>query len=722
MYGITDLSLNFLTGRPFLTGIFFILFILFAVYLYRRTNPPLPRLIRGILIALRIIALAALFLALFEPVLSFRREFERKPKLTLLVDRSKSMDIVENDKSRSQRVDSLLSSDRFENFADFFDVHKVSFAGDIFGNQPKDIEKTALGEVLDKLAGREMAQPSEAWLLLSDGISNGGISPVEVTPDINTPIYSIGFGFLSSEKDVAIGQVEHNNIVFAGKPTDVKVQISWQGMDNDNVAVKIQSGNKTLVSKNVTLPPGNLKDEIELKFSPEKPGQQAFTASVTGFADEISPDNNKRSFSMTVLKSRMKVLLVSDRLDQEYAFLNRFLLNSESVELTQVVYKKGGGYYRDAFPSEQAALNRYDLIILYNIDINSLKSKDALIESFLKDKGGGMFVLLGDNYLKSPFPRWLDKYLPFVETRKKSKVLNLKYNGRPAENNLFHPALRISDSRQGIREAWQNLPHFEALVPLDSMTPNSMVLATASLQGERTDYPILGYRRFGAGKVLATSAMPYWHWAFFGYGFGGDDHEYRQFLDGIVNWLSIKEESDPITISPDKTIYTRGEKVSFKASVFDLGFRPILGASGYIALIGENDNDTTISQFVESGDGLYRADYDILPPGRYKYIGKIEKEGKKLKETSGQIVIEAFSIEEFQRRPDFGILADVSRKTGGDFYALNNVDSLYNSVGKERVTESVQKEIILWNKFWLLALFILALSAEWLLRKQFQLI
>ncbi len=425
---------------------------------------------------------------------------------------------------------------------------------------------------------------------------------------------------------------------------------------------------------------------------------------------------------MTVLKSRMKVLLVADHLDEEYAFLNRFLSNSESVELTPVVFKKGGGYLEGSFPSEQAELNRYDMIILYNININSLKSKDKLIGSFLSDKGGGMFVLLGDNYLKASFPRWLDKYLPFVETRKNSRILNIKFNGQPAENELFHPAVRISDSRQGIREAWQNLPSFEALVPLDSITPNSVILATANLSGQQTAFPILGYRRFGAGKVLATSAIPYWHWAFFDYGFGGDDREYRQFLDGIVNWLSIKEESDPITISPDKTIYTRGEKVGFNASVFDLGFRPILGASGYVALIGDKDKDTTIAQFVESGDGLYRADFDIIPPGRYKYVGRVDKEGKSLKESSGQIVVEAYSIEEYQRRPDFGLLADLSRKTGGDFYTLANVDSLYSAINTKPVAESVQKEIIIWNKLWLLLLFILALSAEWFLRKRYQLI
>jgi len=278
---------------------------------------------------------------------------------------------------------------------------------------------------------------------------------------------------------------------------------------------------------------------------------------------------------------------------------------------------------------------------------------------------------------------------------------------------------------------------------------------------------------------MATAALPFWHWGFFGYGFGGDDKEYRQLLDGVINWLSVRSESsesDPIRIVPDKTIYTRGEIIGFNAFVFDLGFRPIPGASGYITLVGEREGDSTMVQLVEKGEGLYRAEFDILSPGRYKYIGIVEKDGNIMKESSGQIALERYSIEEYQKRaefdvlspgrykyigivekdgnimkessgqialerysieeyqkrPDFGSLLSVSMLTGGKYFKCDEADSLSNvltmdrvtvSLQKEdRVTVSLQKEIILWNKFWILAVFVLSLAIEWLIRKRFQLI
>lgn len=723
MFGLTEFSINFLTGQPFLTALFFVFFILFAVYLYRRTNPPLSPAIRILLTALRIIAVCALFLALFEPVMSYKREYDRKPRLAVLVDHSRSMENVENGLSRSARVDSLLGSSNFKNFAKAFDYKIEPFAADLLAddNNP-DLDQTALGEVINQLSNKEIASPSEAWILFSDGISNGGITPSEAAMRTRTPIYTVGIGLETGDKDVAVTGIDYNQVVFAGKPTTVSVQLEWQGMNSDKANVEIRSGQKILGSESITLASGNLQQELPVKFIPEKPGQQTFRVNISGIDDELSPENNSRSFSMTVLKSKMNVLLVSDHLDWEYAFLSRFLSSSESIDLTEVVYKKGNGYLTGSFPGNQADLNRNDLVILYDVNIHALESKKGLLESFIKDKGGSILVFLGENYLSASFPRWLDDILPFTNNRKSSRLVYFSFNGQPVENYLFHPAVRIADSRQSIREAWQTLPHFEALVPTDSVTPNSEILVTAGIGRGGSDTPIIGVRNFGAGRVLAIAASPFWQWAFFKYGFGGDDREYKLLMDGLVNWLSVKEESDPVRIVPDKTVYTRGEKVGFSAFVYDLGFRPINGATGYVTLISEDHIDSTVAQLVEKEDGQYRAEFDILSPGRYKYFGLINKDGRKLKESSGQIALESFSVEEYRKHPDFATLASVSMTTGGKYCELNEVDSLYPAIDTAKVAVSIQKEIILWNKFWLLAVFILSLALEWLMRKRYQLI
>ncbi len=723
MFGLKEISFDILTGHPFLTGLFFVLFILFAVYMYRRTNPPLPGKLRILLSALRIAAILALFLALFEPVLSYKREYERQPRLTLLVDKSNSMNIVESGRSRAERVDSLLASSSFKTVLGRFDVRERFFSDGLFGDRTEiDREKTALGDALQQAAQAELGEPSEYWLLLSDGISNSGISPLDAAVSVKTPIIAVGTGQQRDEKDVAIIGVDYNQVVFAGKPTEMTVRLEWSGMKNDRATVQVKSGERILKGETTNLAEGNLKQELKISFVPEKPGQQTFEIEIPSLPDEEFLGNNSRTISMTVLKSRLKVLLAADYLDWEYAFLNRYLENSASVELTGSVPKAGGQFIGIPFPSRQEELNQYDLLILYDINLAALKSRASIIKSFLFDRGGGMMVFLGENYLRESYPRWLDEFLPFVSRSRRDKPIYMRFNGIPVENYLFHPTVRLAESGAAIRDGWRNLPPFQVLVATDSIAPGAEILVTAGAGLGGREMPILGYRTVGAGKVLATNAAPFWQWSFFSYGFGGTGEEYQKFLGGVVNWLSLKEETDPIQIKPDKNVYTKGEPVGFTGAVFDLGFRPISGATGYISLVDETNGDTAVAPLVERGDGHYRAEFGALASGRYKYGGIISKDNKTLKESGGEIAVEKFSIEENRRNPDFAALAAVARTTGGDFFQISEEDKLSERLKAEAIAVSQQNEIVLWNKFWLLGIFIAALAGEWFLRKRFELI
>ncbi|MBN2227352.1 MAG: hypothetical protein JW763_08300 [candidate division Zixibacteria bacterium] len=723
MFDITKFSLDFLTGHPVLTVLFLIVFAALAVYLYRRTNPPLSVKVRLLLTALRLVAIAAVFLALLEPVVSYQREYERPPRLTLLIDHSGSMDVEENGMSRFKRVDSLLQSSEMSALLRNFDVTTRYFAAGVNpGPDVADPHQTALGEALRQTARDELAEPAEYWLVLSDGVSNSGVAPQDVAVTLKTPVYTVGFGSQGMERDLAVTGVDYNQVAFAGKPTEITVHLEWSGMDNDHAPIQVQAGEKTLATSSLRLPPGGLQKDTTIQFIPERPGRQTFRVTVPPLADEVSTDNNGRSFSMVVLKSRLNVLLVADRLDWEFAFLNRFLERAENVDVTPVVFKNDGTYIMGRFPSRQEELNQYDLVMLYDVTIPSLRARSDLFESFLAERGGGLCVMLGDNYLKAPFERWLDRFLPFVSRGHRAEPIRFTFSGLPAENFLFHPAVRIADTRQEIRERWKEMPHFEMLIPADSVTPNSDVLVTADLRRDLQHLPVLGYRRYGAGKVLASTVAPFWHWAFYGYGFGEEVDEYPRLFDGIVNWLSLKEDYDPIRVVPDKTVYTRGEQVGFTAFVYDLGFRPIAQATGYVALVAEGTTDTSLVQWTEQGEGRYALNFDVVAPGRYLYTGVVEKDGKTLKTTEGQIVVENYYIEDFRRRPDFAALTTVSQLSGGRFYASDHVSELAQYLDTQPIRVTIRTEIVIWNKFWLLSVFILVLGLEWLIRKRFQLI
>ena len=143
--------------------------------------------------------------ALLEPVLSFEREFERNRRISILVDHSSSMDRVENDKSRQVRVDSLLSSGNFAMLQERADV-ATYFFGENLDERLENVgrDKTALGDILRDLEGRELTRPADYWLVFSDGNSNSGRIPAEAAGGLATPIVTVNMSSDNGDFDIGV--------------------------------------------------------------------------------------------------------------------------------------------------------------------------------------------------------------------------------------------------------------------------------------------------------------------------------------------------------------------------------------------------------------------------------------------------------------------------------------------------------------------------------------
>jgi hypothetical protein len=111
MFGLQNISVDFLSGQQVWIVLGLLALLGLAVWLYWQTNPPLPRWLRVTLGALRVVAVLALMLALLEPTVNYSRRHERLPRLSVLIDRSASMNRIEHGRSRLERADSLLSGD-----------------------------------------------------------------------------------------------------------------------------------------------------------------------------------------------------------------------------------------------------------------------------------------------------------------------------------------------------------------------------------------------------------------------------------------------------------------------------------------------------------------------------------------------------------------------------------------------------------------------------------
>jgi hypothetical protein len=692
MAGIKEISLSFLTAYPYLVWPALIVLLVAAFFLYRRTNPPLPLYLRIILAGLRMIAVAALVLALLEPVLSITREYERPRRVTMLVDHSASMNKQEAGKSRRDRMDSLFSSASFAQVSSQVDPEYRYFGGNL-ATQPAlvDPDRTALADALYELDKQQLDQPADLWMLFSDGNTNSGREPADIATTLNTPMVVIDMAMGGGGFDVGIADLTFNPITFVGQPSEIVVKLHWQRGSDRAVNVELLDGNRIVDQKRLKLTTDDGLGEVALRHIPEEPGQTLLRARAVPIEGEETTDNNQRFFAVKVLKSKLLVLLASSSPDYEVGFLKRALEQSDKYEVEFVATGGKMGNLAGNFPSRQTALNRYDLVILHDPDPRRLSSRKDIIESYLSNRGGALWVV--------------------------------EFNAEPAEGDLFHPAVRLADDQSAIRAAWMELPPFQKLVPCNQIAPGSVILAWAARPTAQVARPpVLGYRRVGPGKVLASAAMPFWTWSFVNLGFGAEAELYHRFLEGTVTWLTVKDDFDPIRISPEKEVFTRGETVRFDGYAFDLGYRPIPGVTGAVKLRSQAAEDSFELDLLSLGEGKYSAEFLNVAPGRYDYEAHFEGDQGLLKRAEGQILVEAFSLEELDQSGNAAGLHALASRSGGKAFKAETFDEALAYLDLTPVAVMSQKDYLLWGRTWLLIVFLSAVSVEWLLRKINQLI
>ncbi len=723
MFGLNDLSIDFLTRTPVLAVVGLLVLIGLTALLYYRTNPLIEVWKRVLLASLRALAILALIAALLEPVLSYDREWQRPKRVSVLIDRSSSMDREEAGKSRQARLDSLLSSQQFDELQKNSAVSLFFFAENVTPSRDEVLrEKTALGDAISSLATAQITEPSDAWLIFSDGKSNSGRAASITAAAVGRPITTVNLAIDIGNFDLALEDIDYNPIVFVGQPTDLKVTLNWHNAVGKTAKVQLLDGSRMLTEGSFQVAQEGGKGEVSLRYLPSDPGQKLLRVAIAPLEGEENSGNNSRTISVKVLKSRLKVLLATARPDHEVGFLRRQMIRSDKFDVELKVTSPRAGNLTGQFPSEQTELNRYDLVILHDPDPQMYGQHEAIIRSYLQDRGGAIWVLLGEQFAnRGPIP-WFNDLLPFSQTRRQ-RIEWFEFHGEPAEDNLFHPTVRIAEDRGSIRDGWNSLPPFKSLVRADQVAPEASILAYVAESGRgdlRT--PILGYRRFGPGKLLASAALPFWTWGFVDLGFGGSDSSYSRFIEGTSRWLTVRDDFDPIRITPEKDVFTRGESVRFNGFTFDQGYRPINGVTGTVKLSRADKDQSYEADLLEKGEGQYDAAFDQIPPGRYDYSGMMIREGQEIKRVSGSIMVESFSLEEFDQSGDPTTLQEIARVSGGKYYTFRDFTDAMTNLDRSPVTEVLHREIPIWNKTWLLMLFIGLLSTEWVLRKTNQLL
>ncbi len=685
-----------------------------AAYYYRTTLPPVPRWKRVLLTALRATALSLVLMLIFEPLLSLVRSFIQPPVLAVLIDDSRSMLIEDGTGKREEILQALIHDPLLSSIASRAELRWYTFGERLTERDSPDSlgldqEATDISAALKQLGEQKERNNIRAALLISDGVFTLGQNPLYEAEKLGMPVYTVGIGDSSEQRDVLITKAVTNDLVYAETEAPVDVTIKSSGFGGKSVEVVLLEGNKELQRTTVRLQDGTREYPVSLSYVPEGEGMKKYTVRVSGLDGELTSDNNRKVFFARVLKSKLRVLMLGLP-GPDLAILKQTLVEEKNITVQAFTQRPRGGWV-DRIPNRQA-IDSADCLMLVGLPTTATDEQTLQLLRSATMENGIPLIFIDGKGVDEVRLRQLSSILPFLPSpsTQAEQLIFLQ----PSVTQKNHPIMNLN-----IEGVWERLPPVFAKQSLYKAKPEAVILGTTRIQNVVTPDPLMLIRNVNRQKSLAILGYGVWRWRLMAQGNPDTEDVLSTILANSIRWLTTREDNKPVKVTPTKDLYTQGEPVEFLGQVYDGSARPVDNAELLVTAIQDGRRFETLLRPV--GNGRYEGAIDGLVEGEYTYRAAAN-DGQSLGEDHGRFSIGELNLEFLDTKMNISLLRLLASRTGGEYYSPGDVSGLDGDLAsrKDFIQKEVQTstELELWNWQYMLAAIIALFALEWFIRKR----
>jgi len=719
---------------------------------YRRAAGSVSRRYLMILLLLRVLAMLALFLCLFRPVISYRKGAIRRSRLPILADRSKSMSIRDfpGQPSRFERVrEVLLERDgtvaRLEKDFDLswhvFDRHAATLEGKL---ELDEIEPDGEGTDLYTAAKDAVAEMSGdeigGIVLLTDGVDTSGNTP-ERLAGLQAPVYAVGVGsVLGSQenfRDILIESVDAKREVTVRIAAPITISVEAIGYAERVVPVVLKENDMEIARERLVLDNAKGVQKVTLNYVPQRKGDFELTVSVPPDPGERVTENNTSTIPVFVGDAKIRVLYIEGTVRPEFGDLNTVLQHDPNVEIISFV-RLGPGYFlkRGAISDielDAPPKNYEDLVPFRALLIGSIERSffsDAMMEGILRfvSEGGGLMMIGGEHsfgpggYGETPIEEALPVVCGGVDAGQEREPFNLTLT----EAGKRHPIFAgIAGFFEPGGQGGATVPALLGCTRVERAKPAADILAVhPGRSNEAGPLIAVAAGRFGSGRVVAATidSTRLWYVPLRGM---GRESPYVRYWGQAMRWLAGEDET-PRDAGPgvaaysDRHFYEPGEEPILRAFVTDPEGQATDKADVKATIVrkGETGGTTAHLPFVPETRNEYEAHLGTLDPGRYAVKVEASLAGASLGEAEFAFFV-GEPTREFEKLDlDAEHLAKIAADTGGLYLPIISFNQLPAVLRARSEKQVEQREIFLWNTPGLFVAFLLLISGEWILRKR----
>ncbi|MBL8815506.1 MAG: VWA domain-containing protein [Planctomyces sp.] len=606
-------------------------------------------------------------------------------------------------------------------------------------------------------------------IVITDGCdhSSGEITEtVQRLRKANVPVSTVLIGNQTPVQDVGVSAIQLPQQVFVGDEISVRAVIRASQLNGQQIRVQLRRDGEVLDERNVSISTHQYRDTIVFEDTPKTTGVYEYEIRIDDVQGDRIPENNVRSASVQISNDHLKLLIIDERPRWEYRYLkNLFAGRDRSVALQAVllhpdrlegvpdpelISASASRAFDDceasAVPDSESEWLQFDVIVLGDISPDELTPPiQQILDRFVRLKGGSLIVIAGPRcmphrYESSAFAELLPVSLQKQPLASKVADADSSFNLRIVNESQDHVLIQQSLNRDENSAIWNSLPRMYWRHIGSTAKPGATVLAWADSRlqndtGKEVDRqqpelvrenPLILWHRFGAGKVLQLNFDETWRLR---YGIG--DTRHHRFWGQVMRWAAqdrLPFGTQFVRMGINQTSYLTGDRVRVKARLV-------------VDTIGEAEAVSVAANLYSGETLVHSVPMSVLPDSGGLLNAELklpEVAGKYRVELAGDTVRRVLDLENrsdarvfaefYAEGPDpSGESADVvassmaatllAERTGGIVTSPETATKVLEHLGPPSSYRRDRFTVPLWNRWPVIAAFLLLSGGEWTLRK-----
>lgn len=659
---------------------------------YYRNQQQLNDVSKGkkrLLIGLRSASIALLLLFLLGIIIESKEYKTEKPLFISLVDNSASMlnykdssGVLKKYKELNQAIKEKYK-DRFE-FRDYIVGTDVTEDTINFLDGVSDLDK-GFEFIYSQFYNRNIG----GICFVSDGNYTTGKNPVYSARKINlTPVFSIGVGDTVIKKDQLIKAVSANQVAFYKNEFPIEVDIEARKMGKGQSTVRLFKGEKEIAQQKVDFADGKI-DFAHVNFSvnADEIGFVRYSVRIENKQNEITYENNVRTFYIEIIDSRSKVLILAKAPHPDLTSIKNVFDQDENTEVEIQLISEWNGSLKD-----------YALLVWHGPTANQ-----TVIQQINTHKTPVLYLMTTQN-------NGSDANALNIGMKLSSR------NGIDEVQSELNTGFQLFEISEELKSRIQQWPPLKVPFGKIEISAGNTLISQRIGNVKKTD-PIIYFGGDLNKKYGVIIGEGLWRWKLMEFAKTQKTEAFTELIQKTTQYLTVKNNTDPFRIILPKR-FNKNDEIILKAEYYNASLERITNPTVKFNLKDEN-NKVIPYEFAKSS-----ADYNLslgkLKPGKYTWTATAAFNGKTSKK-NGVFVVEDISIEVLSTHADHGLLKQIAKETNGEFYALSQSEKLISDLEKRNDIVNIQYEESEFNDLvdwkWLFLLVVLLLGTEWFLRR-----